>query len=451
MKDLLRKRWVVTTLAIIVIVLGGGFGSLQYTNQPGFCQSCHIMDPFYQSWKASAHSNVACVDCHYAPGEKYKISAKMKALNQVVLYVTGTYDTKFYAHINDASCMTSGCHGTNTPGKTMYNGKVRFDHATHYGKSARGMELRCTSCHSNNIGDQHIAADTTTCYLCHFKDRISGSSPVPQQFCLDCHDAPAEDIEIGEQTFNHASYVEQKVDCQRCHIDAIEGNGDVDSNACLQCHSRTELPTLTSERNELHRIHVTDHKVDCYQCHSEIKHGAHVAETQVKFSCEQCHSEPHVGARELYAGKGGRGVEDMPSSMYIAQVDCIGCHMEEGTENAGHMMGGEVQRPTVQGCVDCHDDIGRDFYEMWSGYLAEETAETTVAVSRARTALGLADPGIAGYAEAQKLVEDAEYNLEFVSFGRGIHNYGYASELLSKSREFADEALSTLGATGQDG
>ena len=308
MKDLLRKRWVVTTLAIIVIVLGGGFGSLQYTNQPGFCQSCHIMDPFYQSWKASAHSNVACVDCHYAPGEKYKISAKMKALNQVVLYVTGTYDTKFYAHINDASCMTSGCHGTNTPGKTMYNGKVRFDHATHYGKSARGMELRCTSCHSNNIGDQHIAADTTTCYLCHFKDRVSGSSPVPQQFCLDCHEMDGH----GKSLFLDDPLVLPAMHYQKRLIDR--------DHACFQCHTNYAMfGDLRAKVDGLRHVwvHYMEEppaklelyepypNTNCLHCHEDARSFAEAVPHRDQLdalyrgerSCLECHEQGH--AREL--------------------------------------------------------------------------------------------------------------------------------------------------------
>ncbi len=447
MKNLMRKRWFVVTLVIVAVVLLGGAGTLQYTTQPGFCASCHIMDPYYETWQASMHSAVACVDCHYAPGEKYKLSSKVKALNQVVQYVTGTYDTKFYTEIKDASCLASGCHSPESiKGDIMFRDRIKFNHDAHYGKSARGMTLRCTTCHSHNIEGDHMAADKNACFLCHFKERVTGTIPVPQQFCLDCHDPPAEDIELEGQTFNHTNYVEQKVDCQRCHIDSVEGQGHVDPNACLQCHDVSEIPTLTSERQDLHNIHVTEHKVDCYRCHSEIRHGAHTSDEQVKFACDQCHTEPHLGPRELYAGIGGRGVDDMPSSMYNAQVDCIGCHMEEFTNGALAMISGEVMRPTVKGCINCHGDVGRDFLDMWTEYLADDVASTSVLVKRSRAALDLADPATADYAKAQKLVEDAEHNLDFVDIGKGIHNFNYSMELLAKSTEFSEEALEMLGA-----
>lgn len=449
MKNLLQKRWVVILLAVAVVVLGGGWGSLQYTNTPGFCQSCHIMDPYYETWQASGHSQVSCVDCHYAPGEKYKLKSKVKALNQVVQYVTGTYDTKFYTEIKDASCLASGCHSVdNINGPVMFMEKIKFDHSAHYGKTVRGMTMRCTTCHTHNIAGSHMAADKNACFLCHFKERVTGTTPVPQQFCLECHDPPTEDIELGGQTFNHEAYVAEKVDCQRCHIDAVEGQGLVDPNACLQCHEESAIPTLTSERQDMHKIHVTDHKVDCYRCHSEIRHGANITDHKVKFDCAQCHTEPHLGPRELYAGIGGRGVDDMPSSMYNAQVDCIGCHLEEFSDGHNGEVGlilGDVMRPSVKGCVDCHGDVGKDFYDMWTEYLANDVSTTSVLVSRARAALDLADGSSEDYEQASKLVEDAEHNLDFVNYGKGIHNFNYAMELLAKSAEFAEEALSLLG------
>lgn len=445
MKQLMRKRWFVVLLTIALVVLVGGWGTLQYTLTPGFCQSCHVMDPYYATWKASAHSKVACVDCHYAPGEKLKLSAKAKALNQVVQYLTGTYDTKFYTEIKDASCLTSGCHSVEKlPGKVMFMGKVNFDHSAHYGKTVRGITLRCTSCHTHNVAGSHMAADKNACFLCHFKERVTGTTPVPQQFCLDCHDAPKEDIELAGQTYNHEAYVSQGVDCQRCHLDAIEGQGAVDPNACLQCHEESKLPQLTADRQAVHQIHVTDHKVDCYRCHSEIKHGVHLTTDQVKFTCGQCHTDTHVGPRELYAGTGGRGVPDMPSSMYNAQVDCVGCHLDQFSDGLHALIQGKVMRPTVKGCVDCHGDAGKDFFQMWKDGLAEKVAEASVIVSKAQTKIGLADEKRADYAELKKLADDAQYNLDFVTYGKGIHNYNYSIELLSKAEEYAQQVIDTL-------
>ena len=58
-----------TRLATLVagLVLAFGFiallGFVQLSSTPLFCGSvCHIMKPYYQSWKHSSHNRVACVD-----------------------------------------------------------------------------------------------------------------------------------------------------------------------------------------------------------------------------------------------------------------------------------------------------------------------------------------------------------------------------------------------------
>ena len=39
-----------------------------YTSRPEFCNSCHIMEPYYKSWQESSHKNVSCIECHFPPG-----------------------------------------------------------------------------------------------------------------------------------------------------------------------------------------------------------------------------------------------------------------------------------------------------------------------------------------------------------------------------------------------
>ncbi|MEN3039698.1 MAG: NapC/NirT family cytochrome c, partial [Candidatus Kryptonium sp.] len=42
--------------------------SVEFTSRPSFCPTCHYMEPFYESWKASSHRDVTCVKCHFPPG-----------------------------------------------------------------------------------------------------------------------------------------------------------------------------------------------------------------------------------------------------------------------------------------------------------------------------------------------------------------------------------------------
>src|SRR6266498_2390619 len=65
-------RWGLTKWGVFVLfVFGFLIGSAafaEYSMQPAFCQSCHIMEPYYQAWHQSTHKNVPCVDCHFPPG-----------------------------------------------------------------------------------------------------------------------------------------------------------------------------------------------------------------------------------------------------------------------------------------------------------------------------------------------------------------------------------------------
>ena len=44
--------------------------------------------------------------------------------------------------------------------------------------------------------------------------------------------------------------------------------------------------------------------------------------------CASCHRSGHSPQQQLYAGIGGRGVDPMPSTMYLAGIHCEGCHLE---------------------------------------------------------------------------------------------------------------------------
>src|SRR5690348_7395481 len=109
------KRFFFTVL--VVIILGAALVATaeHKTGQPQFCASCHIMTPYYESWQKDRHGGkleVACVECHYAPGEQNTINAKLRGLSQVASYFSGRYGaSRPRAHVDNQSCLTSKCHG----------------------------------------------------------------------------------------------------------------------------------------------------------------------------------------------------------------------------------------------------------------------------------------------------------------------------------------------------
>ncbi len=164
-------------LQLAAVVVGAAaalfFGFLEYTQRPQFCVTCHYMEPYYKSWQESSHNQVNCLKCHYPPGFKSVVRAKIVALSQVVQYVTKTYGTKPWAEVEDASCLRSGCHETRLLAGTVPfgpDGTIRFDHSHHLKDLKRGKQLRCTSCHAQIVQGRHLTVTPSTCFLCHFKN-----------------------------------------------------------------------------------------------------------------------------------------------------------------------------------------------------------------------------------------------------------------------------------------
>ncbi|MEI8196829.1 MAG: NapC/NirT family cytochrome c, partial [Phycisphaerae bacterium] len=223
-------RWGMV-LAILLLGMVGMAGFAEYSMQPAFCNSCHIMEPYYQAWHQSTHKNVPCVDCHFLPGFQNTMYGKFQASSQAVKYVTGTYGSKPHAEIHDESCLRSGCHekrllegkvnwtipiqGDN-PSKTV---TIHFDHTPHLQQERRGKQLRCVSCHSQIVQGRHIVVTTDTCFLCHFKGLKHGRDDQTVGTCKGCHEAPKGEIRLATGTYNHAEYLARGVLCENCHAD----------------------------------------------------------------------------------------------------------------------------------------------------------------------------------------------------------------------------------------
>lgn len=321
--------------ALILALVGGGvlalgmYGAVHHTAQPEFCNSCHLMEPYYASWQHSPHKDVACIECHYEPGSLETLEGKFKALSQLAKYVTRTAGTKPWAEVSDQSCMRSGCHSVRLLEGPVQFGRINFDHRKHLLESQRGRRLRCVTCHAQILQDQHFSVTPQVCFTCHFKPDASGARPEKQSDCLLCHGPPKEPVAVNGREFVHADYVARGVDCKECHNPVIQGEAVVRKERCNQCHGEVGHVERMGEIAFMHEKHVTEHKVECFECHEEIQHGLLPLKKPgepSKDSCGACHASPHDAALELYAGTGAVGVADRPSRMYETRVVCEACH-----------------------------------------------------------------------------------------------------------------------------
>ena len=429
-------------LIIGLLILGVScFGGLVvYSTAPSFCRSCHIMEPYYDAWVNSKHKNVACVECHYPPGAPQTLLwKKFQALSQVAKYVTRTYSSKPFAEVEDASCLRDGCHATRLlQGKLVSKSGINFDHKPHLEGVRRGRQLRCVSCHSQLVVGKHIEVTYDTCYLCHLKDQIQGREITALGGCLGCHRLPDKEFKVGNITYNHKNFLgSHQVDCQSCHQDVVQGKGGASKEKCMSCHNQPEKLAKYEDIPFIHENHVTKHNTACFHCHDLVKHAVVPAgQKKLTYDCNVCHVDTHDQQKNLYMGVGAKGVQPMPSPMYLSNVDCVGCHLapknlEGGSSKSQTFEGSET------GCLKCHG-------ENYKGVLQESATLVNETISQLEENLATISQSInQAQASFPEELKEIDYNLNFVKNGRAVHNIYYVSQILRLAHE-------TLGKTAKE-
>jgi nitrate/TMAO reductase-like tetraheme cytochrome c subunit len=459
------------TLLVVIVGVAGALGFAEYSMQPDFCRSCHLMEPYYQAWHTSTHKGVPCTDCHFEPGLENTLKGKWQASTQAIKWATGTYGSKPHAEVRDSSCMRSGCHEQrllegrvkwDVPSVRGGHVTINFDHAPHLGGERRGKQLRCVSCHSQIVQGQHIVVTLDTCFLCHFKGFEHGRHEETMGGCEACHGVPKDKIRLATGVFDHAEYVSRGVECQSCHADVVKGNGAVPKQVCWNCHNQPTHISRYGESHLIHSKHVSDHKVECSSCHVQIEHslsasaaaGLGIQHASLEAgTCAQCHEQTHGGPAELYRGVGGRGVPDMPSPMSRARVSCIACHQQQKNSSGDSLVIGQTFLAAQESCDVCHGTKYVGVLDNWrqivTAHLDKAEAAYLVAKQNADAAARSipSDQQLA----VSRLLDDANHNIRLVRLGHGSHNVNYSTALLNVAIEWCQKANKLTSAAGVAG
>ena len=453
------------------------YAAVHHTAQPEFCNSCHMMGPYYESWKRSSHHDVACIQCHYEPGALETAEGKFKALSQLAKYITRTAGTKPWAEVSDQSCMRSGCHSVRMLEGRVQWGRISFDHRQHLLESQRGRRLRCVTCHSQIVQGQHIAVTPSVCFNCHFKPDEQGQVPEKSSNCLLCHGPPTEPVPIDGRNFVHADYVARGVDCRECHNPVIQGEGLVRKERCHSCHGEEGHIQRIGEIAFVHEKHVTEHKVECFECHDEIRHGLLPLEKPkpaANEGCGACHANSHQAALQVYTGTGAAGVPERPSRMYQTRVVCQACHTgrtgylatngpdaarisgaqpTDGRTQSGlplvHHASGSSAVVAAAGnadCIHCHGTNYDGLLAQWQAAVGEQLERLTPLAAALEKDLGAQKDH-----PAWKPLREAQQNLALIAFdgSRGVHNVSYALDALRQGAKDIDQARALLGAKSE--
>ncbi|MBW2145640.1 MAG: NapC/NirT family cytochrome c [Deltaproteobacteria bacterium] len=444
--------WAFSGICFVLFIIMGAF-AYKISETPAFCSLCHNMKPYVDSWKVSSHNMVTCVACHYKPGFLNHLRGKWTdGQVSLVYFVTGKTPGKFHAEISDESCLQ--CHPREKLKDDRIFKSVRFSHSNHLEQLRRGKKLRCTTCHGQIVQGKHLTVSESDCFICHFKpeeDKAEAPHELYLSRCTLCHKDLPEEIYIQGRKFYHGRYVGYGIQCQVCHVDIVQGDGKADWKKCVECHSEPERLETRYTSDILHRNHVTERKVECYRCHQEIQHRMIKAPTLVNFeqSCLVCHARrQHMGPREMYRGTGGIDVDDQPSRMYLANVDCASCHMHQETHPGTDLFSEDGLRMDMgQACIRCHGPGYDRMLQRWKEVMARLENDTSQRIYSAQQALyGVKqeEKSRAGYRYAQRLLSEARFNFSFVLNGRGHHNIDYALRLLTIANRKAEEAKSLI-------
>ena len=440
-------------LVFILIVLFAGI--FKYSENPSFCGLCHNMKEYVDSWKTSSHNKVTCLNCHRSPGFLNHLKGKWVDLQLALTYLMiGKGIKKLHYEIDDGNCLQKGCHkGDDLKGEMIFK-NVAFPHGKHLGELRRGMSLRCTSCHAQLVQGLHLTVHETNCFICHFYQ----AGPRGEEECISCavggctscHIEPKGDIKVKGWSFNHRKYIARGVTCEKCHINVVQGDGHVPEGKCVQCHKEPQILRTNYTSQFMHKNHVTDHKIECSNCHTPIRHeiGPILTFVHSPTVCDKCHSkEIHLGPRELYRGSGGIGVPDSPSLMFATNVECVACHRKGEESQATLHTTKYVERAIGEACVDCHGEGFDDTLKHWKALLSKAENETNQRIFNVQKVLYDFEKSRGGSGEfkkAQNLLNEARHNYSFVLLGKGVHNIEYAFKLLNAANNKTEQALAVI-------
>ncbi|MDQ1000826.1 nitrate/TMAO reductase-like tetraheme cytochrome c subunit [Neobacillus niacini] len=302
-------RWKALFVALIgsIVIFGGGYGVLSFTNSPTFCANCHEMAPEVSTFTASAHSEITCVQCHIKPGFMNMITHKVISLKEVYHHVMGIPEqivqTEHEA-VSDENCLQ--CHSKNrlvsASGDLIVNHKGHIEegvpciscHAgvAHAKIAARGINTEEVRGHwTKEVAQQmmekkYLAPNMGTCIDCHdkvnngekpWKDVAYLVPPNPEHLKEEAtkekSNAVIHEANTEEEAKEAAAQHDEKT--QKIILEALgKQQKDVKiSMACATCHEQVNIPEdhKAADWNQNHGGTALNQLDKCVDCHQDSK------------------------------------------------------------------------------------------------------------------------------------------------------------------------------------
>lgn len=305
-------RWKVMFVSIIglIVVGGGGYGVIQFTNSPTFCSSCHEMAPEYTTFTASAHNNITCVQCHIKPGAVNMLTHKMKSLKEVYYHVTGVPEQIVQTEeeaVSDQNCMQ--CHSKNR--LVTASGDLKVNHKGHIEEG-----VPCISCHAGVVHAKMAARGINTDevrgnYTKETAEKIMEKKYLAPNMgtCIDCHDK----VNNGEKPWKEISYlvppnpehVEKKLD-----ENAKKASGEAKVAKTEEISEGENTKTVTTAHDQKTQDLILQ------------AIGKQQKDVKLSMACETCHKQVNIPKDHK-----AEGWNQSHGTTAVQQLDkCMDCH-----------------------------------------------------------------------------------------------------------------------------
>ena len=310
-----KLKLALIVLGILIFIMVVSATAFQLTLSPAFCKSCHEMNPEFQTWKASSHSQIRCIECHIQPGIGNLTTHKLRAVKELLLHFNGSYQKpiKISHEIDDSNCQR--CHSRQR--RFTVSGDLIIPHWQHQDKQVKCIHCHAGVAHGNIAGreatktgdlakwsEQRGVAETASnfvrpqmvvCMECHQKLVVSDN-------CKVCHSALPVPSDHKVATWivgaSHGILAEEDIGyCHSCHSYGVRLNKDINlkdpisyvrgNSFCSYCH-KTKPVNHTTTWLKVHKEQALAKGTDnCFACHN-IKEPQ-PNEISTPTYCNKCH------------------------------------------------------------------------------------------------------------------------------------------------------------------
>jgi len=330
------------------------------------CLECHqaVRSSLKKKYVHRALKNGVCTDCHYAHGGENRYLLVRNQKDLCWLCHEGLKEQlknpSVHRPFKDGEC--SSCHSPHASDeRTQFAGNVnKVCRKCHAPRCKAGdvsiasavEKMDCGTCHSGHSSSHkallgpsgHKAFLDEKCEQCHnpmiSDSKITTRKPV-KELCSGCH--KKELLSTKEDDVHLSAKRGGCLMCHRQHASQKPNLTIAESEACAECHEKTERKTLLMEKalKSIKCAPVKDRK--CFECHvpPHSSNPLYLKEDKIK-SCARCHEGQHKVTHPL-----GKDTKDPRDDQPIT---CVTCHSMHSSK-AEFMLYYDRKR---QLCIQCH-------------------------------------------------------------------------------------------------